>query len=124
MRRSWIGLVVAASLAFSSCGQKQSEKVGGERITSTDELQSRNGPTIDIERHPGKALFQENCAGCHNGGVPKAPQQVWLEMMAPDALLASMNGGVMTQQAAKLSPLQRQQIAEYLTRTPLADYKP
>lgn len=124
MRRSWIGLVLAASLAFSSCGQKQSEKVGGERITSTDELQSRNGPTIDIERHPGKALFQENCAGCHNGGVPKAPQQVWLEMMAPDALLASMNGGVMTQQAAKLSPLQRQQIAEYLTRTPLADYKP
>ncbi|NBR32832.1 MAG: dehydrogenase, partial [Sphingomonadaceae bacterium] len=56
--------------------------------------------------------------------MPKAPQQVWLEMMAPDALLASMNGGVMTQQAAKLSPLQRQQIAEYLTRTPLADYKP
>jgi polyvinyl alcohol dehydrogenase (cytochrome) len=124
MRRSRIGLVLAASLAFSSCGQKQSEQVGGKRITSTDELQSRNGPTIDIEKHPGKALFQEKCAGCHNGGVPKAPQQVWLEMMAPDALLASMNGGVMTQQAAKLSPLQRQQIAEYLTRTPLADYKP
>lgn len=124
MRRSWIGFVLAASLALSGCGQESAEQVRGERITSTDELQSRDGPTIDIDRHPGKALFQENCAGCHNGGVPKAPQQVWLEMMAPDALLASMNGGVMTQQAAKLSPLQRQQIAEYLTRTPLADYKP
>ena len=30
----------------------------------------------------------------------------------------------MSQQAAKLSPAERQQIAEYLTRTPLADYKP
>ncbi len=124
MRRSWIGFVLAASLALSGCGQESAEQVRGERITSTDELQSRDGPTIDIDRHPGKALFQENCAGCHNGGVPKAPQQVWLEMMAPDALLASMNGGIMTQQAAKLSPLQRQQIAEYLTRTPLANYKP
>lgn len=124
MRRSWIGFVLAASLALSGCGQKSAEQVGGERITSTDELQSRDGPTIDIEKHPGKALFLENCASCHNGGVPKAPQQVWLEMMAPDALLAAMNGGIMTQQAAKLSPLQRQQIAEYLTRTPLADYKP
>ena len=92
-------------------------------MTSTDEMQSRDGPTIDVEKHPGKGLFLENCAACHNGGVPKAPQQVWLEMMAPDAILAAMNGGIMSQQAAKLSPAQRQQIAEYLTRTSLADYK-
>lgn len=123
MRRSWIGLVLAASLALSGCSQPSADKVGGERMTSTDEMQSRNGPTIDVEKHPGKALFQENCAGCHNGGVPKAPQQVWLEMMAPDALLAAMNGGIMSQQSAHLSSLQRQQVAEYLTRTPLADYK-
>lgn len=126
MRRSWIGLVLAASLALAGCGPKSADadKVGGERITSTDELQSRDGPTIDVDKHPGKGLFLANCAGCHNGGVPKAPQQVWLEMMAPDAILAAMNGGIMTKQAAKLSPIQRQQIAEYLTRTPLADYKP
>ncbi len=123
MRRSWIGLVLAASLAFSGCSQPSADKVGGERMTSTDEMQSRDGPTIDVEKHPGKGLFLENCAACHNGGVPKAPQQVWLEMMAPDAILASMNGGIMSQQAAKLSPLQRLQIAEYLTRTSLADYK-
>jgi polyvinyl alcohol dehydrogenase (cytochrome) len=92
-------------------------------MTSTDEMQSRDGPTIDVDKHPGKALFQENCAGCHNGGVPKAPQQVWLEMMAPDAILAAMNGGIMSQQSAHLSSLQRQQVAEYLTRTPLAEYK-
>ena len=127
MRRSWQAIFLAASLALAGCGSLSpapADKAGGERITSTDELQSRSGPTIDVEKHPGKGLFLENCAGCHNGGVPKAPQQVWLEMMAPDAILAAMNGGIMKQQAAKLSGDERLQIAEYLIRTPLADYKP
>ncbi len=125
MRRSWQAIFLAASLALAGCGsQSPADKVGGERITSTDELQSRSGPTIDVENHPGKGLFLANCAGCHNGGVPKAPQQVWLEMMAPDAILAAMNGGIMAQQAAKLSGDERRQITEYLVRTPLANYKP
>jgi polyvinyl alcohol dehydrogenase (cytochrome) len=96
----------------------------GDRLTSTDELQSREGKAIDLNTHPGKGLFDTNCAGCHNGGVPKAPQQVWLEMMAPDALLSSMNGGIMSQQAAELTAEQRVQVAEYLSRISLADYKP
>ena len=126
MRRLGLFAFLAVSLALASCSETvPTEKVaGGERIKSTDELQSRSGPTIDIEKHPGKQLFFENCAGCHNGGVPKAPQQVWLEMMAPDAILASMNGGIMRQQAANLSSDERLQIAEYLVRTPLANYQP
>jgi polyvinyl alcohol dehydrogenase (cytochrome) len=126
MRRSWQISLLAASLALAGCGVSKptGKAAGGERITSTDELQSRNGPTIDVDKHPGKNLFAENCAGCHNGGVPKAPQQVWLEMLAPDAILAAMNGGIMRQQAAKLSTKERLQIAEYLVRTPLANYQP
>ncbi|MFZ4748663.1 MAG: PQQ-binding-like beta-propeller repeat protein [Sphingomonas sp.] len=129
MRRSWQVITIAASLALAGCGgnksaDKADAKSGGERITSTDELQSRNGPTIDVDKHPGKNLFLENCAGCHNGGVPKAPQQVWLEMMAPDAILAAMNTGIMRMQAAKLSTDERRQIAEYLVRMPLASYQP
>lgn len=93
-------------------------------VQSTDEFQSRAGKPIDVDTHPGKGLFEANCAGCHNGGVPKAPNQVWLEMMSPDSVLAAMNGGVMAQQASALSPQQRTQIAEYLARISLADYKP
>jgi polyvinyl alcohol dehydrogenase (cytochrome) len=93
-------------------------------MKSTDELQARAGPTIDPDNHPGRDLFDENCAMCHDGGVPKAPSRVWLEMMAPDAILASMNGGIMTKQASGLQPAQRTQIAEYLTRISLADYQP
>jgi polyvinyl alcohol dehydrogenase (cytochrome) len=125
MGSRWHAFWVAASLALAGCGGAPSaDKAGGERITSTDELQSRAGPVIDVDKHPGKGLFDANCAGCHNGGVPKAPQQVWLELMAPDSILAAMNGGIMSQQAAKLSPVERLQIAEYLVRTPLADYQP
>jgi polyvinyl alcohol dehydrogenase (cytochrome) len=97
---------------------------GGERMNSTDELISRTGEGIDLATHPGKGLFEENCLSCHSGAVPKAPAVVWLEMLAPDAILASMNGGIMSQQAAKLSDQQRVEVAEYLTRTKLADYKP
>ncbi|MFM9934655.1 MAG: hypothetical protein ACKVOL_00500, partial [Novosphingobium sp.] len=69
-------VVLAAGSASSASGGPDSSKgalpppanpVGaGEVIRSTDELQSRGGPTIDVERHPGKALFETNCAGCHN----------------------------------------------------------
>ncbi len=44
---------------------------------------------------------------CHNGTVPKAPNQVWVEMMAPDAILAAMNGGLMSKQASSLSGQER-----------------
>jgi polyvinyl alcohol dehydrogenase (cytochrome) len=121
----WLTLWLAAPLLLVGCdGTSSTDKVGGERITSTDELQSRTGPTIDVTKHPGKGLFEANCASCHNGGAPKAPQQVWLEMMAPDSILAAMNGGIMNQQAAKLSPVERLQIAEYLVRVPLDKYRP
>jgi polyvinyl alcohol dehydrogenase (cytochrome) len=93
-------------------------------MQSTDELQARAGPGIDPENHPGKGLYEGNCASCHEGGVPKAPNTIWLEMMAPDAILASMNGGIMSKQAAHLSQGERRQIAEYLSRTSLAGYKP
>ena len=119
--------VVAALLALnlSACDRKAAGgRQAGEMVKSTDEFQSRAGKPIDVDHHPGKQLFAENCAGCHNGGVPKAPNQVWLEMMSPDAILAALNGGVMAQQASRLSADQKTQVAEYLTRISLADYKP
>ena len=130
------GLTAAFALALQACSpapervEKRAESgasakpATGGAMKSTDELQSHNGPTIDVAHHPGKGLFEANCAGCHEGGVYKAPNTVWLEMMAPDAILKALNTGIMKQEAAHLAPLQRQQIAEYLTRTPLADYRP
>ncbi|MEM9169370.1 MAG: PQQ-binding-like beta-propeller repeat protein [Pseudomonadota bacterium] len=112
---------LGAALAASPTGAHDDKK---ERVRSTDEFVSRDGQGIDPDSHPGNALYAENCGTCHNGRVPKAPATVWLEMMAPDALLAAMTDGIMKQQAAHLGTEQKTQIAEYLTRTSLADYTP
>ncbi|WP_223276148.1 outer membrane protein assembly factor BamB family protein [Sphingomonas daechungensis] len=126
--RQRVGVCLAAAalaIGLSACGKRsEADNQAGELVQSTDEFQSRAGKPIDIENHPGKDLFENNCAMCHNGTVPKAPNQVWLEMMAPDAILAAMNGGLMSKQAASLSSQERVQIAEYLSRISLADYRP
>ena len=104
--------------------QKSPEALEETRIKSTDEFVSRSGDSIDPATHPGNKLFTDNCATCHNGRVPKAPATVWLEMMAPDAILTSMTDGIMSAQSAHLNESEKTQIAEYLTRTSLEDYEP
>ena len=62
----------------------------------------------------GEGLYQENCGSCHNGGVYKAPHRMFLGMMAPDAILASMDGGIMAEQANALSAPQKRAVAEHI----------
>ena len=66
---------------------------------SADELIIRE-ITIDPATHPGNALYQENCAICHNGTIEKAPAANWLEMLIPQALLRTINEGIMSEQAS------------------------
>lgn len=94
------------------------------RPASTDALVSRAGQGIDVNTHPGKALFTDNCLICHNGRVQKAPAAIWLEMMSPQALIDVMKDGIMSSQASNLTPEEQLQIAEYVTRTSLQDYVP
>lgn len=70
----------------------------------------------------GEAVYQEHCSQCHEGGVAKSPHKMFLEMLAPDAIYASMTEGVMQSQAAMLEDAERQAVAEYLAKASLADY--
>ena len=72
----------------------------------------------------GDALYADNCAACHEGGIPRAPHRDWLAKMAPDAVLDAMNRGTMQEEAAQLSAQQREAVAEYLTGVELAGYQP
>lgn len=123
-RWSAIGLAAIIAIVAGAALFWRSSAPPSGRVQSADEFVSRGGAGIDPETHPGRALFDQHCAMCHTGGVPKAPAKVWLEMLAPDAILGAMQGGVMTQQAAHLSPGERELITEYLTRTRLADFRP
>ena len=111
-------LFLAAIALFGGCTEKQPEQVESEPavLSSTDELQATSGEFGPREEMPGAALYAENCAHCHGGQVPKAPHLSWLEMMTPDAVLASMNAGVMAPQSAALDDEQRVDIAQYITR--------
>lgn len=126
MSQSTGGLALAlAALLLAACGERDAGAgLEATRVRTTDEFVARSGAAIDPETHPGKDLFQANCATCHNGQVPKAPATVWLEMMAPDAILGSLEGGVMSAQASHLEEAEKRQIAEYLTRVSLEAYVP
>ncbi|QZH76700.1 MAG: PQQ-binding-like beta-propeller repeat protein [Erythrobacter sp.] len=125
---SAILLGACASLAFGQDAPplpaSGNEGEGPSRMESLEELQARNGTPIDLQNHPGQALFAQNCLACHSGTVPKAPAVVWLEMLEPDAILSSMREGIMQQQAAHLSEADQLHIAEYLARIELDDYVP
>lgn len=115
--RVTIGMLGLAALLAASMAA--AAPPGGETVTSTDQFQSGRDGFADPEKLPGAALYQENCAGCHQGGVYKAPHRTWLEMMTPAMLFSALNDGIMQPQAAHLSREQRQQIAEYLSRQKL-----
>ncbi len=70
----------------------------------------------------GEQVYQEHCAQCHEGGVAKSPHKMFLEMLAPDAIYASMNDGVMQAQAQMLDDAERRAVAEYLAKASLDDY--
>ncbi|MFA7584877.1 MAG: PQQ-binding-like beta-propeller repeat protein [Novosphingobium sp.] len=128
MTRKWGGAVLAVLLlagagAYALSGQMAEPPEAGAGSHSVDSA-AREVASFDPDKHPGKTVFEENCAACHLGGVPKAPHREFLEMMSPDAILLALNEGVMKQQAAHLSAQQRQHVAEFLTRTDLANWKP
>lgn len=84
-------------------------------VESTDEFVVKSADLGPREAMPGAALYADNCAGCHNGTVPKAPHITFLEMLSPAAVLATMNEGIMRAQSAGLDDAQRRQVAEYIT---------
>lgn len=69
--------------------------------------------TVAEAADPGEGLYQENCGSCHNGGVYKAPHRMFLGMMAPDAILASMDG-IMAEQSSALTAPQKRVVAEHI----------
>jgi polyvinyl alcohol dehydrogenase (cytochrome) len=73
------------------------------------------------EVHPGAALYEANCASCHDQPVYKAPGRSMLGMLGPKNILRALNEGSMKPQAAAIDPAGRQNIAEFLSRQKLSD---
>ncbi|RMF99324.1 MAG: dehydrogenase [Gammaproteobacteria bacterium] len=107
MRRVALGILPALLLlALAGCSQDESPPPA-------------TGSTAARQPHPGERPYLEHCASCHEGGVYKAPHRMFLAMMAPDAILASLDG-LMATQAAALSADEKRAVAEYLAGRPLS----
>jgi len=65
--------------------------------------------------HPGEADYVKYCAECHDKAVYKSPSRLFISMIGARNVLAAMESGSMTEQAAMLDDAGRAAIAEYLT---------
>ncbi|MEX0965487.1 MAG: PQQ-binding-like beta-propeller repeat protein [Pseudohongiellaceae bacterium] len=63
----------------------------------------------------GEALFDANCATCHDNPTDRAPSRLALNDYNPNAIFRALDAGIMQSQAANLSADQKIIIAEYLT---------
>ena len=70
--------------------------------------------SVDPVSHPGEAAYLEHCASCHDQPIYKAPSRLFIGAMGARNVLAAMNGGPMSGQAAELEDASRKAIAEYL----------
>lgn len=116
--------LIVLSFMIAGCDQHSSEdtaifeSAGPELLASTDDMQT-GAADFDRSTHPGKGLYEENCSGCHNGTVSRAPHFSWLEMMNASAIYQAMSDGVMSVQAEALTDEDKILVTEYLTRTKL-----
>ncbi len=63
----------------------------------------------------GKALYQKHCAGCHEAPAPRVPDRNTLQQLSPQAIVDALTTGNMRVQGSKLTPGERQLVAEFLT---------
>jgi polyvinyl alcohol dehydrogenase (cytochrome) len=119
-RDAWCPLLLAAILlagpgarAVEPVAQPDAAFAAGDR----KDFDGMRGGVTGGERHPGAALYRDHCARCHSRPVPRAPDKSFLEMIPGDAILHTLNDGVMQPMAAKLTPEERRQVAEYLAGT-------
>lgn len=111
-----VARMTALLLIFLGTGACERDRAGSpERAADTATAPGTPAPP------PGEAHYLSACAKCHEGTVPKAPHRMFLQMMAPDAILAAMNEGIMQAQAAALTDEQRIEVAEYLAGQTLAE---
>jgi polyvinyl alcohol dehydrogenase (cytochrome) len=78
-------------------------------------ISDNNSMPKSLEALPGKALFTDNCAQCHEHGMPGAPIKSLLRQMSPNAMYSVLTKGPMLVQASHLSDQERLEIVKYLT---------
>lgn len=79
-------------------------------------VENTPGVAAAVEKYPqGATIYREQCASCHDTGVPHAPARVILGYMTADAILAALTSGPMQEQGAALSREEKVEVAQHLS---------
>lgn len=65
---------------------------------------------------PGATVYRQHCASCHDSGAVRIPSRAILQQRTSATILQALNSGVMKQQGAALSPVERMAVADWLGR--------
>ena len=60
--------------------------------------------------HPGKAVYEQYCAACHNEPATRAPALAALQQMSAQTLRFTLTEGIMRQQGSAVPREQFQQL--------------
>ncbi|WP_394998371.1 PQQ-binding-like beta-propeller repeat protein [Sphingomonas sp.] len=107
------GLIVTAALAQQP---SPPPAVSAHGVATADAYRDRNENIDPQTRKQGEGVYQTVCSGCHNVGINRAPQRFILEQMTPESIYRALVSGVMKQQAAGLSTVEKRNVAQYLTK--------
>ncbi|ALO45975.1 PQQ-binding-like beta-propeller repeat protein [Pseudohongiella spirulinae] len=66
------------------------------------------------QNHPGEEIYQSYCAGCHEGGDPRAAAFDSIQTMTSAALHYTLTSGAMAIQGQQLTESQRDILVDYL----------
>ena len=91
--------------------------------TDPDSMQAINAARAARESLPGRVHYEKACEMCHNGNVAKAPHRDMVGLLTVDAILKTIETGIMKDQAASFSAEERIELAEYLSGEQLGDAK-
>lgn len=78
--------------------------------------ESRNVVWFENPGPRAAGLYRRFCAGCHNSGTARIPLTTALQNMSREAILRSMESGVMKEQAAGMTSREKAMVAEWLAR--------
>ena len=69
---------------------------------------------VSAQEKRAQVIYEESCAGCHDGQVAGAPGREVLEGMTPGAIVAALTSGVMKEQGASLDRVDLYLLSEFL----------
>ncbi|MFP6816578.1 MAG: PQQ-binding-like beta-propeller repeat protein [Pseudomonadales bacterium] len=133
MIRVAYAMVYCAIIALVGCGDSGTTVVE-EPQTATDQtadaapnsnsIQAINDALAAREALPGRTVYDNHCAACHNGAVQKAPHRLMIGLMTPEAIDTTLTTGLMAEQGSFLTKVERVEVAEYLAGVPMGSEPP